>query len=264
MLAALSRDGHARRVRRTSVRWSRRWTPGLPHLRPPGTRCRRTATCATAAVIDFVGMPASYRIGPSGLTRVPHRAHWQPTTYNALHGGLERWFEPIAPEVTAQPGMGRAADRLWRAVRAAVRALRAGTSRRTSSASTRPRASAGRRRKAHIATGSTTSRSCWSHGEGVVGGETRVFRADAAEGVALRSTSLVGAAAGRRRRRARDDADTVGRGDTRLAGHPCVDLPRLGLPVPLTAIHCTARVGPRYRSYQSRLARTSWLCGSCP
>jgi len=29
------------------------------------------------------------------LSRVPHRAHWQPTSYNALHGGIERWFEPI-------------------------------------------------------------------------------------------------------------------------------------------------------------------------
>jgi hypothetical protein len=37
---------------------------------------------------------------PAALTRVPHRAHWQPTTYNALHGGLERWFEPIELEVT--------------------------------------------------------------------------------------------------------------------------------------------------------------------
>jgi hypothetical protein len=33
------------------------------------------------------------------LTLAPHRAHWQPTSYNALHGGLERWFEPIAAEV---------------------------------------------------------------------------------------------------------------------------------------------------------------------
>lgn len=23
------------------------------------------------------------------------RAHWQPTDYNALHGGIERWFEPL-------------------------------------------------------------------------------------------------------------------------------------------------------------------------
>src|SRR5262245_21491049 len=34
------------------------------------------------------------------LVRTPHRAHWQPTTYNALHGGLERWFAPIDPAVT--------------------------------------------------------------------------------------------------------------------------------------------------------------------
>jgi hypothetical protein len=26
---------------------------------------------------------------------MPHRAHWQPVEYNALHGGMERWFEPI-------------------------------------------------------------------------------------------------------------------------------------------------------------------------
>ena len=30
-----------------------------------------------------------------------HRAHWQPVEYNALHGGLERWFEPIEPAVVA-------------------------------------------------------------------------------------------------------------------------------------------------------------------
>jgi hypothetical protein len=34
------------------------------------------------------------------LEQVPHRAHWQSTDYNALHGGMERWFEPIDPVVT--------------------------------------------------------------------------------------------------------------------------------------------------------------------
>ena len=33
------------------------------------------------------------------LTQVAHRAHWQPVDYNALHGGIERMFEPIAPPV---------------------------------------------------------------------------------------------------------------------------------------------------------------------
>ncbi len=37
------------------------------------------------------------------LTLAPHRAHWQPTSYNALHGGMERWFEPIASEVVNSP-----------------------------------------------------------------------------------------------------------------------------------------------------------------
>lgn len=33
----------------------------------------------------------------------PHRPHWQPVEYNALHGGMERWFEPIEPATVAQP-----------------------------------------------------------------------------------------------------------------------------------------------------------------
>jgi len=42
-------------------------------------------------------------LAPQSLTLVPHRAHWQPTTYNALHGGIERWFEPIEQRITAEP-----------------------------------------------------------------------------------------------------------------------------------------------------------------
>jgi hypothetical protein len=43
-------------------------------------------------------------IHESGVTGlVPHRAHWQPTEYNALHGGMERWFEPITAEVLTAP-----------------------------------------------------------------------------------------------------------------------------------------------------------------
>ncbi|MEJ6004489.1 2OG-Fe dioxygenase family protein [Paucibacter sp. AS339] len=37
------------------------------------------------------------------LTQAPHRAHWQPLDYNALHGGIERWFEPMAKAAVAQP-----------------------------------------------------------------------------------------------------------------------------------------------------------------
>lgn len=34
---------------------------------------------------------------------VPHRAHWQPEQYNALHGGIERLFEPIDAKLLALP-----------------------------------------------------------------------------------------------------------------------------------------------------------------
>ncbi len=37
--------------------------------------------------------------GTGRLEAVPHRPHWQPTAYNALHGGLTRWFEPIEEAV---------------------------------------------------------------------------------------------------------------------------------------------------------------------
>lgn len=37
------------------------------------------------------------------VRQVPHRAHWQPLEYNALHGGLERWFAPMSDAVIAQP-----------------------------------------------------------------------------------------------------------------------------------------------------------------
>jgi hypothetical protein len=38
---------------------------------------------------------------------MPQRAHWQPIEYNALHGGLERWFEPIDVAVLATPAWRR-------------------------------------------------------------------------------------------------------------------------------------------------------------
>jgi hypothetical protein len=37
------------------------------------------------------------------VTQVPHRAHWQPLEYNALHGGMQRWFDPLVPAMLAVP-----------------------------------------------------------------------------------------------------------------------------------------------------------------
>jgi hypothetical protein len=33
------------------------------------------------------------------IVQASHRAHWQPLEYNALHGGMQRWFEPISAAV---------------------------------------------------------------------------------------------------------------------------------------------------------------------
>ena len=55
----------------------------------------------------------------AGLTQVDHRAHWQPLAYNALHGGMQRWFEPVRPDTVARPAwhsllvwLGRVASEL--------------------------------------------------------------------------------------------------------------------------------------------------------
>ena len=50
---------------------------------------------------------ASYRVDAGVLEDVPHRAHWQSLDYNALHGGMSRWFEPIGEDTYSQPAWGR-------------------------------------------------------------------------------------------------------------------------------------------------------------
>src|SRR6478735_3624188 len=50
---------------------------------------------------------ASFIADADAITQVPHRAHWQPVEYNALHGGMERWFEPMVPETVAAPAWNR-------------------------------------------------------------------------------------------------------------------------------------------------------------
>ena len=46
---------------------------------------------------------SSYRVSAQEVSAVPHRAHWQPLSYNALHGGMHRWFEPIEGQIEEQP-----------------------------------------------------------------------------------------------------------------------------------------------------------------
>ena len=41
-------------------------------------------------------------VDADAVSPVPRRAHWQPLEYNALHGGLERWFEPMNATTVAR------------------------------------------------------------------------------------------------------------------------------------------------------------------
>lgn len=50
---------------------------------------------------------ASFVVDGTTLSRQPHRPHYQPEEYNALHGGLERWFEPILDDVAEAPSFQR-------------------------------------------------------------------------------------------------------------------------------------------------------------
>lgn len=43
---------------------------------------------------------SSYEINADAVNIVAHRAHWQPLSYNALHGGMHRWFEPVEDQVS--------------------------------------------------------------------------------------------------------------------------------------------------------------------
>ncbi len=44
---------------------------------------------------------ASFVAERGALREVPYRPHWQPLDYNALHGGMQRWFAPVRPATLA-------------------------------------------------------------------------------------------------------------------------------------------------------------------
>lgn len=46
---------------------------------------------------------SSFVVRGDQLEQVPHRPHWQPVEYNALHGGMQRHFEPMRAELVQQP-----------------------------------------------------------------------------------------------------------------------------------------------------------------
>jgi hypothetical protein len=46
-----------------------------------------------------------FRATPDGILRKPHQPHYQSRDYNALNGGIERWFEPVTDAVAGHPAM---------------------------------------------------------------------------------------------------------------------------------------------------------------
>ena len=46
---------------------------------------------------------ASFIADAGEVQDVAYRPHWQPVDYNALHGGMDRWFAPIEPATIANP-----------------------------------------------------------------------------------------------------------------------------------------------------------------
>lgn len=60
----------------------------------------------------------SFIVDGHSVRAVPQRAHWQPIEYNALHGGIERWFEPLEPALLVEPLLSRLL--VWLAARASA------------------------------------------------------------------------------------------------------------------------------------------------
>ncbi len=142
--------------------------PPDTHLRDGGRYRRRRHAC-------FV-------VEGGAVRQAPHRAHWQPLEYNALHGGLERWFEPMRAELVAQPVWAR----LLAALGARCSALRGAQTWfveahqfriDTTDGIGRPTPEGAHRDGVDVVAVLLVDR------QGVKGGETRVFEADGPAGL---------------------------------------------------------------------------------
>lgn len=65
---------------------------GLDRFMADGGRYRRRRFAAFAA-------------GQDGIARKPHQPHYQSRDYNALNGGIERWFDPVSEATAAHPAL---------------------------------------------------------------------------------------------------------------------------------------------------------------
>ncbi|MBD8525683.1 2OG-Fe dioxygenase family protein [Pseudomarimonas arenosa] len=92
-LATLPEQPQAAELARLAASWQA--LPHDPHLLDGGRyRQRRHASIVLDEQLK-------------SWQEAPRRAHWQPIEYNALHGGIERWFEPIEPALLQTPSLQR-------------------------------------------------------------------------------------------------------------------------------------------------------------
>ena len=48
---------------------------------------------------------AAYSVGAGAIRRKPHQPHYQSRDYNALNGGIARWFEPVTEHIASHPAL---------------------------------------------------------------------------------------------------------------------------------------------------------------
>lgn len=151
-----------------SSAWDR--LPPDAHLKDGGHYRRRRHSCF---IQDLTG---------GTLVQTPHRAHWQPTDYNALHGGFERWFDPVEPQVAgaaAWTGLLAELGRLFAQVRPVARWFVEAHQFRIDTAGGvgRPTPEGAHRDGVDFVVVMLVAR------QGVKGGETRVFDANGPQGL---------------------------------------------------------------------------------
>lgn len=124
---------------------------------------------------------ASYHCEAGELQDVPHRAHWQSLEYNALHGGMLRWFAPVSEATRALPaweklivGIGKVCDALAGSKRWSVEAHQFRID--TGDGIGRPTPEGAHRDGVDFVAVFVLAR------QGIKGGETRVFEADGPAG----------------------------------------------------------------------------------
>ena len=151
-------------------RWRTHWDrlPPDAFLRDGGRYRQRRHGCFVVDDTTVVGLPP--------------RPHWQPVEYNALHGGLERHFEPLEATLADDPAwrawlvaLGRQASALRGAQRWYVEAHPFRID--TAGGIGRPTPEGAHRDGVDLVTVTLVART------GVKGGETRVFQAESPEGL---------------------------------------------------------------------------------